>query len=116
MKVKNYYLMLKEEKEEIGWDDLDFSFLALNEEFVNDKGYNNHQLNIIYKAIYKKDIDEIKFKLLEDDWINFECLGVDNLIKEIDPMNKNQNKVFNKTNINWYITTYGKLLYKKVKF
>ena len=32
----------REIKEEIGWADLEFSFLALSEEFVNDKGYNNH--------------------------------------------------------------------------
>ena len=44
----------REIKEEIGWDDLEFSFLALSEEFVSDKEYNNHQLNIIYKTIYKK--------------------------------------------------------------
>ena len=44
----------REIKEELGF--------ALSEEFVNDKGYNNHQLNIIYKAIYKNPINEIKFK------------------------------------------------------
>ena len=44
----------REVKEEIGFNNLEFSFFALSEEFVNDKGYNNHQLNIIYKAIYKE--------------------------------------------------------------
>ena len=52
----------REIKVELGWDNLEFSFFALSEEFVNDKGYNNHQLNIIYKAIYKNPINEIKFK------------------------------------------------------
>ena len=66
----------REIKEEIGWDNLEFSFLALSEEFVNDKGYNNHQLNIIYKAIYNGDIPEIKFKGLEGDWINFEWINI----------------------------------------
>ena len=61
-------------------DGLDFSFLALSEEFVNDKGYNNHQLNIIYKTIYNKPITESKFKGLEGDWINFEWVN----ISEID--------------------------------
>lgn len=69
----------REIKEEIGWADLEFSFLALSEEFVNDKGYNNHQLNIIYKATYKKNINEIKFKGLEGDWINFEWVDVDKI-------------------------------------
>lgn len=66
----------REIKEEIGWDNLEFSFLALSEEFVNDKGYNNHQLNIIYKTIYNKPIIENKFKGLEGDWINFEWVNV----------------------------------------
>jgi len=66
----------REIKEEIGWDGLEFFFLALSEEFVNDKGYNNHQLNIIYKTIYNKPITEIKFKGLEGDWINFEWVNV----------------------------------------
>lgn len=87
----------REIKEEIGWDNLEFSFLALSEEFVNDKGYNNHQLNIIYKTIYNKPIVEIKFKGLEGDWINFEWIdiadienhdiypkGIKNAIKEPD--------------------------------
>lgn len=69
----------REIKEEIGWDDLEFSFLALSEEFVSDKGYNNHQLNIIYEAVYKKAIDEIKFKGLEGDWINFEWIDIDKI-------------------------------------
>lgn len=69
----------REIKEEIGWDNLEFSFLALSEEFVNDKGYNNHQLNIIYKAIYNGDIPEIKFKGLEGDWINFEWVNVSDI-------------------------------------
>ena len=69
----------REIKEEIGWDDLEFSFLALNEQFVNDKGYNNHQINIIYKAIYKNSINETKFKGLEGDWINFEWVDIDKI-------------------------------------
>lgn len=66
----------REIKEEIGWDNITYKFLALSEEFVNDKGYNNHQINIIYKAIYNDEIKEIKFKGLEGEWINFEWVDI----------------------------------------
>ena len=69
----------REVKEEIGFNNLEFSFFALSEEFVNDKGYNNHQLNIIYKAIYKDTINTIRFKGLEGDWINFEWVDIDKI-------------------------------------
>lgn len=69
----------REIKEELGWDNLEFSFFALSEEFVNDKGYNNHQLNIIYKAIYNNPINEIRFKGLEGEWINFEWVDIDKI-------------------------------------
>ena len=70
----------REIKEEIGYDNLDFSFLALSEEFVNAKGYDNHQLNIIYKAIYTDNIENLDFNGLEGDWINFKWID----IKEIN--------------------------------
>lgn len=69
----------REIKEEIGWKNLEFSFLCLSEEFVNDKGYNNHQLNIIYKTIYKEPIIKTKFKGLEGEWINFEWIDINEL-------------------------------------
>lgn len=66
----------REIKEEIGWDNITYNFLALSEEFVNDKEYNNHQINIIYKGIYNDEIKDVKFKGLEGDWINFEWVNV----------------------------------------
>ena len=69
----------REIKEEIGWDNITYAFLALSEEFVTDKGYNNHQINIIYKGIYNDEIKETKFKGLEGDWINFEWVDVNNI-------------------------------------
>ena len=69
----------REIKEEIGWDNITYTFLALSEEFVTDKGYNNHQINIIYKGIYNDEIKETKFKGLEGDWINFEWVDVNNI-------------------------------------
>ena len=69
----------REIKEETGWDNIEYSFLALSEEFVNDKGYNNHQLNIIYKGIYNDEIKETKFKGLEGEWINFEWVDINKI-------------------------------------
>lgn len=69
----------REIKEELGWDDISFSFLGLSEEFITDKGYNNHQINIIYKGVYKGEIKEDKFKGLEGDWINFEWVDINNI-------------------------------------
>ncbi|MEE3342763.1 MAG: NUDIX domain-containing protein [Bacilli bacterium] len=68
----------REIKEEIGWDNIDYSFLALSEEFVTE-GHNNQQINIIYKGIYKDDIKETKFKGLEGDWCTFEWVDINNL-------------------------------------
>lgn len=69
----------REIKEELGWDNIVFEFLALSEEFINDIGYNNHQLNIIYKGIYNEEIKETKFKGLEGDWLTFEWVDVKNI-------------------------------------
>lgn len=65
-------IIKREIKEEIGWDNITYTFLTLSEEFITDKEYNNHQINIIYKGIYKNEIKETKFKGLEGNWINFE--------------------------------------------
>ena len=70
----------REVKEELGWENLEYEFLGISEEFVTDKGYNNHQINLIYKGIYNNDINEIEFKGLEGDWINFRWID----IKDID--------------------------------
>ena len=65
----------REIKEELGWDNIDYSFLALSEEFVTE-GRNNQQINIIYKGIYKDDIKDIRFKGLDGDWNNFEWVDI----------------------------------------
>jgi len=66
----------REIKEELGWKNLEYNFLGISEEFVNDKGYNNHQIDLIYKGIYKEKIDTEEFKGLEGDWINFKWIDV----------------------------------------
>ena len=71
----------REVKEEIGYDNITYTFLGLSEEFLEYKGYNNQQINIIYKGIYNDDIKDIKFKGLEGDWCNFEWVDIKDLHK-----------------------------------
>lgn len=90
----------REVKEELGYDDIDYSFLAISEEFVEAKGYTNQQINFIYKGIYNGEITETKFKGLEGDWINFEWVDIKDLDKyeihqkSVIDMIKNTNKVY----------------------
>ena len=66
----------REVKEELGWENLDYSFLGISEELVNDKGFDNQQINLIYKGVYKNDITKDNFKGLEGDWINFKWVDI----------------------------------------
>lgn len=61
----------REVKEELGYENIDFSFLAVSEQFVVDKGKFNQQINLIYKGVFKEEIKKLEFKGLEGDWINF---------------------------------------------
>ncbi len=70
----------REIKEETGLEDIEYKFLGICEELVNDKGYNNHQIDLIYKGIYKRVINKEVFNGLEGDWINFKWVN----IKDID--------------------------------
>ena len=73
----------REVKEELGYDNIEFSCLAISEEFVLDKGFYNQQINVIYQGVFRDEINDIKFKGLEGDWINFEWVNV----SEIDNYN-----------------------------
>ena len=75
----------REIKEELGneYSNLDYEYICTSEEFVNSKGYNNHQINIIYKTIYDKEINTNSFNGLEGKWINFEWID----ISDIDTVN-----------------------------
>ena len=69
----------RETEEELDYKNLKYSFLAISEEFANAKGCYNQQLNLIYQGIFEGNIDKIKFKGLEGDWINFEWIDVDKI-------------------------------------
>ncbi len=78
----------REIKEELGYNDLEFSLIGISEEMVNDKGYNVHQLTITYKCIYKGVVDDQPFKSMESDWINFKWVKISELEKfNIHPSN-----------------------------
>ena len=88
---KSYDAIKREIIEELGNDysNLDYEYVCTSEEFVNAKGYNNHQINIIYKSVYNKDIKENVINGLEGDWITFEWIN----IKDIDNINIYPNKI-----------------------
>lgn len=94
----------RELEEELGWKDLELSFLAASEELVNDKGYNNQQINLIYKGIYKEEITTEEFKGLEGDWINFKWIPINELDKyemypkEVKEMALNSDKIYHFVN------------------
>ena len=69
----------REVKEELGWENLSYSFLGISEELVFDKGYNNQQINIVYKAIYNEEITKSEFKGLEGDWITFKWVDINEI-------------------------------------
>ena len=71
----------REIKEELGWDNIDYKFLGICEEIVNFKGYDNHQIDLIYKGVYKEKIESFDFKGIEGDWINFKWIDVDDIDK-----------------------------------
>ena len=80
----------REIKEELGnnYYNIDYEYICTSEEFVNAKGCNNHQINIIYKTIYDKEIIN-SFNGLEGDWINFEWFD----IKDIDNLDIYPSKI-----------------------
>lgn len=94
VKDKNFYMLIggkineletsidaikREIKEEINIDVSNLEFICLSEEFVNAKGFNNHQINVIYKGIYNNEIRKNKFVGLEGDWCHYEWIEIDKL-------------------------------------
>ena len=91
---KNFYMLIggkineletsieevkREIKEEINLEIDNIEFVCLSEEFVNAKGFNNHQINVIYKGIYVDEIKYEKFIGLEGDWCHYEWIDINKL-------------------------------------
>lgn len=66
-------------KEEIGYDNLEFKLKGLSEELVNAKGYDNHQITLIYETVNNMVDNFDDFKSIENDWINFKWINIDKL-------------------------------------
>ena len=90
----------REIKEELGYEHIDLSLLAISEEFVVDKGFYNQQINLIFQGVLNDEINETKFQGLEGKWINFEWIDVSNIDNyKIHPQRikeaiKNPNKIY----------------------
>ena len=69
----------REIKEEIGLNVNNIEFVCLSEEFVNAKGFKNHQINVIYKGNYNEEIKENKFIGQEGDWCYYEWVEIDKI-------------------------------------
>jgi ADP-ribose pyrophosphatase YjhB (NUDIX family) len=65
--------------EELGWK-LNFEFLGISEEFLYNEDGNTQIINIIYKAVYDKEIIEDTFFGNEGNWATFNWID----LKELD--------------------------------
>lgn len=90
----------REISEELGWGNLDYKFLGVSEEFVTANNYDNHQLNLIYKTVYKGQINMEEFNGLESNEIKFKWIDVKEVNKYqiypsiVSEMIKNSNGIF----------------------
>lgn len=85
--------------EELDFSDLSFELKAISEEFVNDKNIFNQQINLIYKTIYKEEINNNIIESKEGDWCFFEWINI-NDIDNINVYPKNIKEILNTDNIN----------------
>ena len=94
----------REVKEEIGWDNLEYHFLGLSEEFIIENNQDVQFINTMYKAIYNDEIKEEEFYDLEGDWAIYKWININDLDnyllhpKEIKQMMINKNEIFHLIN------------------
>ena len=94
----------REVKEEIGWDNLEYQFLGLSEEFIKENNQDVQFINVMYKAIYNEEISVEEFSGLEGDWAIYKWIDINSLDnyllhpKEIKQMMTNKNEVFHLVN------------------
>ena len=84
--------------EELDFSDLSFELKAISEEFVNDKKIFNQQINLIYKTIYKEEINNNIIESKEGDWCFFEWINI-NELDNINVYPKNIKELLNSKGI-----------------
>ena len=94
----------REVKEELGWENLEYQFLGLSEEFIKENNQDVQFINIMYKATYNGEIKEEEFHGLEGDWAIYKWININDLDnyllhpKEIKQMMINKDEVFHLIN------------------
>lgn len=71
----------REVKEELGYEINNLSLIAVSEEFADNKGYHNHQLNLIYQGVYEGAIKKDSFHGLDGDWANYKWVDLNEIDK-----------------------------------
>ena len=69
----------REVKEELGWENLEYQFLGLSEEFIKENNQDVQFINVMYKAIYNEEIKEEEFHGLEGDWAIYKWININDL-------------------------------------
>lgn len=78
--------IIREIKEEIGYENLNFDFAGVSEEIVEKGKVKIQQLTLIYKCVYEGVIEKEIFKSIESDWINFKWINIEEVSKiELHP-------------------------------
>ena len=68
----------REVKEELGWENLEYQFLGLSEEFIKENNQDVQFTNVMYKATYNGEIKE-EFHGLEGDWAIYKWININDL-------------------------------------
>lgn len=100
--------IIREVKEEIGYDNLNFDFAGVSEEIVEKGKVKIQQLTLIYKCVYEGIIENEIFKGIESDWINFEWVQINDIDNyKMHPSNI-QNMIKNSNTINHLVEIVNK--------
>ena len=98
----------REIKEELGFNEIHFDLIAISEEFNCSRGFNNHQIDLIYKGIYKGQITNNEFKGLDGDWACYKWIDINKINNyKIHPTTDIISNIIESNNIKHFITKEG---------
>lgn len=98
----------REITEELGFNELKFELVGINEEIVKDNKNNIQQITLTYKCIYEYEIQTDTFKSVESDWINFKWVD----IKELDNYKTHPSNIINMVNNSDVINHFTEIVNK----